>query len=108
MRKNGSESGVEVALTDRRASFRLFSPTVDSNPVVIGVQQVWQAHLTWVGHATIGILVSCSVSRAEQKHATGVSLLRDYVRLNAKGKCPPRNLLCYQTTIWSTSVEMAT
>ena len=36
-----------------------------------------------------------------------VSLLRDYVRLNAKGKCPPRNLLCYQTTIWSTSVEMA-
>ena len=37
-----------------------------------------------------------------------VSLLRDYVRLNAKGKCPPRNLLCYQTTIWSTSVEMAT
>ena len=37
-----------------------------------------------------------------------MSLLRDYVRLNAKGKCPPRNLLCYQTTIWSTSVEMAT
>ena len=37
-----------------------------------------------------------------------VSLLREYVRLNAKGKCPPRNLLCYQTTIWSTSVEMAT
>ena len=37
-----------------------------------------------------------------------VSLLRDYVRLSAKGKCPPRNLLCYQTTIWSTSVEMAT
>ena len=37
-----------------------------------------------------------------------LSLLRDYVRLNAKGKCPPRNLLCYQTTIWSTSVEMAT
>ena len=36
-----------------------------------------------------------------------VSLLREYVRLNAKGKCPPRNLLCYQTTIWSTSVEMA-
>ena len=37
-----------------------------------------------------------------------LSLLRDYVRLSAKGKCPPRNLLCYQTTIWSTSVEMAT
>ena len=36
-----------------------------------------------------------------------VSLLRDYVRLSAKGKCPPRNLLCYQTTIWSTSDEMA-
>ena len=39
---------------------------------------------------------------------TEMSLLRDYVRLSAKGKCPPRNLLCYQTTIWSTSVEMAT
>ena len=49
-RKNGSESGVEVALADRRASFRLFSPTVGSNPAVIGVQQVWQTHLTWVAH----------------------------------------------------------
>ena len=44
------------------------------------------------------------LSRAGQR----LSLLRDYVRLSAKGKCPPRNLLCYQPTIWSTSVEMAT
>ena len=43
----------------------------------------------------------------DNAQSENMSLLREYVRLNAKGKCPPRNLLCYQTTIWSTSVEMA-
>ena len=59
-----------------------------------------------VSFVEVGRMVLLPADYLRQKFI--VSLLRDYVRLNAKGKCPPRNLLCYQTTIWSTSVEMAT